>query len=48
MPGGPELLAAAKHAYIGAAMTAFTASAGLTLLTAVIAVTMFAARKSHD
>jgi hypothetical protein len=29
-------------------MTAFTASAGLTLLTAVIAVTMFAARKSHD
>jgi DHA2 family multidrug resistance protein-like MFS transporter len=46
--GGSEILAAAKHAYTGAAATAFTTSGALTLVTAIIAVTMFGTRKSND
>jgi DHA2 family multidrug resistance protein-like MFS transporter len=42
--GGAALLEAAKHAYSGAASIAFAASAAITVLTAVLAVTMFKSR----
>lgn len=47
LSSGADILAAAKHAYTGAAATAFATGAGLTLLTAIVALTMFGARKSN-
>jgi DHA2 family multidrug resistance protein-like MFS transporter len=44
MGGGSALLDAAKQAYTSAAAAALFASAGLTVLTAVLAVTMFKSR----
>jgi MFS transporter, DHA2 family, multidrug resistance protein len=46
--GGASLLEAAKHAYTSAASIAFLASAAITILTAVLAVTMFKSRVSAD
>lgn len=47
LSSGADLLTAAKHAYTGAAATAFATGAGLTVLTAIVALTMFGARKSN-
>jgi MFS transporter, DHA2 family, multidrug resistance protein len=46
--GGASLLEAAKHAYTSAASIAFLASAAITILTAVLAVTMFKSRVSAN
>jgi DHA2 family multidrug resistance protein-like MFS transporter len=46
--GGAELLEAAKHAYTSAAASAFLASAAITIVTAVMAVTMFKSRAFVD
>jgi DHA2 family multidrug resistance protein-like MFS transporter len=46
--GGAALLEAAKHAYTSAASIAFLASAVITILTAILAVTMFKSRVSAD
>jgi DHA2 family multidrug resistance protein-like MFS transporter len=48
MDGGSGLLSAAMTAYTSAAAIAFTSSAGITILTAILAVTMFNARKSQS
>jgi hypothetical protein len=42
------LLSAAVTSYTSAAAIAFTTSAGITILTAILAVTMFNARKSQS
>lgn len=47
LSSGADILTAAKHAYTGAAATAFATGAGLTVLTAIVALTMFGARKSN-
>jgi DHA2 family multidrug resistance protein-like MFS transporter len=46
--GGAALLEAAKHAYTSAAAIALLASAAITIVTAVMAVTMFKSRVSVD
>jgi hypothetical protein len=43
---GSGLLSAAMTAYTGAAAIAFMTSAGISILTAILAVTMFKGRKS--
>ncbi len=45
VPGGADLVSAAQLAYTHAAVVAFSCSAGITLLTAIVAVTMFKARR---
>jgi hypothetical protein len=44
LKGGTALLEAAKHAYTSAAGIALLAAAGLTVLTAILAVTIFKSR----
>ncbi|HEY6257039.1 MAG TPA: MFS transporter [Xanthobacteraceae bacterium] len=46
--GGSDLLSAAQHAYTSATGLAFIASAGITIVTAMVAVTIFNTRRSHS
>ena len=47
LSSGADILAAAKHAYTDAAATAFATGAGLTVLTAIVALTTFAVRQAN-